>query len=28
VGCGDAPRRIKDGQTIDVDGMAGTVSLK
>ena len=28
VGCGDATRRIKDGQTIDVDGMAGTVSLK
>jgi rifampicin phosphotransferase len=28
VGCGDATRRIKDGQTIDVDGQAGTVSLR
>ena len=28
VGCGDATRRVKDGQTIDVDGQAGTVSLR
>lgn len=28
VGCGDATRRVRDGQTIDVDGSAGTVALR
>lgn len=28
VGCGDATRRVSDGQTIEVDGRAGTVSLR